>query len=181
MIGSPRSVSILGAAYRPVDTAHRGGAGNEPRGKLAAPTMGAILALPLLLVAAGRAAGAGEKLPQRHKEWLAKDVGYIISKEEKDAFLRLTRDEDRDNFIQQFWAISSPNPSSPVNEFKQEHYRRIPPPKPSLKSEWEPKACKPHRARFISILGHRGAGRISPGGGKTLPITFVYISTHVPW
>src|SRR5437870_9822917 len=136
MIGSPSSVSILGAAYRPVDTAHRAGAGNAPRCRLAAPIMGAILALPLLLVAAGRAAGAGEKLPQRHKEWLAKDAGYIISKEEKDAFLRLTRDEDRDNFIQQFWAIRSPNPSSPVNEFKEEHYRRIQHANAYFKSEW---------------------------------------------
>ncbi|PYU36542.1 MAG: hypothetical protein DMG28_00390, partial [Acidobacteria bacterium] len=126
--------------------------------------MGAILALPLLLVAAGRAAGAGEKLPQRHKEWLAKDVGYIISKEEKDAFLRLTRDEDRDNFIEQFWAIRSPNPSSPVNEFKEEHYRRIQHANAYFKSEWVAEGWQSDRGKIYIILGPPGGRQFFTSG-----------------
>ncbi len=180
MIGSPRSVSILGAAYRPVDTAHRAGAGNEPRCRLAAPIMGAILALPLLLVAAGRAAGAGEKLPQRHKEWLAKDVGYIISKEEKDAFLRLTRDEDRDNFIQQFWAIRSPNPSSPVNEFKEEHYRRIQHANAYFKSEWVAEGWQSDRGKIYIILGPPRGRQFFTSGGQIYPIELWLYSNNEP-
>ncbi len=180
MIGNPRSLSIVGAAYRPVDTAHRAGAGNASRCRLAAPIVGAILALPLLLVAAGRAAGAGEKLPQRYKEWLEKDVGYIISKEEKDAFLRLTRDEDRDNFIQQFWTIRSPNPSSPVNEFKEEHYRRIQHANAYFKSEWVAEGWQSDRGKIYIILGPPGSRQFFTSGGQIYPIELWLYSNNEP-
>jgi GWxTD domain-containing protein len=60
-----------------------------------------------------------------YRDWLAEDVGYIITKEELWAFLQLTNDADRDLFIQQFWERRSPDPDSQDNSFESEHYRRI--------------------------------------------------------
>jgi GWxTD domain-containing protein len=58
-------------------------------------------------------------------DWLANDVPYIISPEERIAFVQLTNDEDRDLFIEQFWERRNPEPDSQDNMFKSEHYRRI--------------------------------------------------------
>src|SRR4051794_22067434 len=70
-------------------------------------------------------AGREDKLPPRHREWLTRDVVYIITAEERQAFLQLASDKDRDNFIERFWEIRNPNPGSPTNTYKEEIYRRI--------------------------------------------------------
>src|SRR5215475_8726727 len=59
------------------------------------------------------------------KKWLEEDVAYIISDEEKAAFNRLTTDEEREQFIEQFWLRRDPTPDTVENEFKEEHYERI--------------------------------------------------------
>jgi GWxTD domain-containing protein len=66
-----------------------------------------------------------KELETPYKRWLDEDVSYIISGEEKDAFKRLSTDEERENFIEQFWLRRDPTPDSEENEFKEEHYRRI--------------------------------------------------------
>lgn len=58
-------------------------------------------------------------------KWLNEDVAYIISNEEKTAFEGLKTDEERQHFIEQFWARRDPTPDTTENEFKEEHYRRI--------------------------------------------------------
>src|SRR3954463_3218462 len=60
-----------------------------------------------------------------YKKWLDEDVRYIISDEERAAFKQLSNDEERDQFIEAFWARRDPTPDTPENEFKEEHYRRI--------------------------------------------------------
>jgi GWxTD domain-containing protein len=59
------------------------------------------------------------------KTWLDQDVSYIISDEERKAFKNLSNDEEREAFIENFWLRRNPNPDSPENEFRDEHYRRI--------------------------------------------------------
>jgi GWxTD domain-containing protein len=59
------------------------------------------------------------------RKWLSEDVVYIISDQEKAAFERLKTDEERQQFVDQFWARRDPTPGTPENEFKEEHYRRI--------------------------------------------------------
>jgi len=66
-----------------------------------------------------------QKLEKSYREWLERDVTYIITKDEKDAFLRLTSNEARDKFIEDFWEIRNPNPGSPSNSYKDEIYQRI--------------------------------------------------------
>lgn len=65
------------------------------------------------------------KLIPQHRKWLTEDVVYIITKVEKDVFLRLGSDQERETFISAFWKQRNPNPNLPENEVKKEHYRRI--------------------------------------------------------
>lgn len=59
------------------------------------------------------------------KKWLSEDVAYIITDEERQAFRRLNTDEEREQFVEQFWLRRDPTPDTVENEFKEEHYRRI--------------------------------------------------------
>jgi GWxTD domain-containing protein len=65
------------------------------------------------------------ELKDAYRNWLEQDVTYIISDEERKAFKNLSNDEEREAFIEQFWLRRNPNPDSPENEFREEHYRRI--------------------------------------------------------
>lgn len=60
-----------------------------------------------------------------YKQWLDEDVIYIITPEERAAFLKLTNDSERESFIEIFWDKRNPHPESGQNENKEEHYRRI--------------------------------------------------------
>jgi GWxTD domain-containing protein len=64
-------------------------------------------------------------LPERYKKWLEEEVVYIIVPLEKEVFLQLKTDRERDLFIEAFWKQRDPTPGTPENEFKNEHYRRI--------------------------------------------------------
>jgi GWxTD domain-containing protein len=66
-----------------------------------------------------------KELEAPYRKWLAEDVGYIITDEERLAFKRLLTDEEREQFIEQFWLRRDPTPDTEENEFKEEHYRRI--------------------------------------------------------
>jgi GWxTD domain-containing protein len=66
-----------------------------------------------------------KELDNAYKQWLTEDVTYIITPEERNAFLQLDTNEEREQFIEQFWLRRSSNPDLPDNDFKEEHYRRI--------------------------------------------------------
>jgi GWxTD domain-containing protein len=66
-----------------------------------------------------------DELTGPYKEWLNYDVRYIITPDEQQAFLRLSTNEERESFIENFWLRRDPTPDTPENEFKEEHYRRI--------------------------------------------------------
>ena len=72
-----------------------------------------------------REAKLHKELDNVYKKWLDEDVTYIITPEERSAFLRLQTNEEREQFIEQFWLRRNPDPDSPENTFKEEHYRRI--------------------------------------------------------
>jgi GWxTD domain-containing protein len=65
------------------------------------------------------------ELSKTEKEWLEKDVAYIITDEERAAFRQLSNEEERDQFIEAFWQRRDPTPDTEENEFKEEHYRRM--------------------------------------------------------
>ena len=69
--------------------------------------------------------GLKPKLPESYKTWLDEDAVYIISAMEREVFLKLGSDRERDLFIDAFWKQRDPTPGTPDNEFKTEHARRL--------------------------------------------------------
>lgn len=66
-----------------------------------------------------------KELNPQYQKWLNEDVIYIVTPEERSTFLRLQTNEEREQFIEQFWQRRNPDPDSVENTFKEEHYRRI--------------------------------------------------------
>jgi GWxTD domain-containing protein len=65
------------------------------------------------------------ELETPYRKWLNEDVPYIITGEERAAFQELQSDDQREQFIENFWLRRDPTPDTVENEFKEEHYRRI--------------------------------------------------------
>lgn len=65
------------------------------------------------------------ELKEAYKKWINNDVAYIITKEETRAFKALTTDEERENFIENFWRRRDPNPDTEENEYREQYYERI--------------------------------------------------------
>src|SRR5579863_4597710 len=66
-----------------------------------------------------------KELATPYKKWLSEDVVYIITDAERKAFLQLQTNEEREQFIEEFWQRRNPDPDSVDNPVKEEHYRRI--------------------------------------------------------
>ncbi|MBN2244158.1 MAG: GWxTD domain-containing protein [Acidobacteria bacterium] len=75
--------------------------------------------------AAGSSGKDGGDQVNYYKKWVEEDVLYIISEDEKATFKALRNDEERENFIEQFWLRRDPDQRLGNNEFREEHYRRI--------------------------------------------------------
>ena len=70
-------------------------------------------------------AAAGERMNSVYKRWMDDDVAYIITDEEKKVFKSLKTDDEREQFIEQFWLRRDPDPDTDVNEYREEYYQRI--------------------------------------------------------
>jgi len=64
-------------------------------------------------------------LSEKYRIWLEEEAVYIISATEKDVFLQLETDRERDMFIEAFWKHRDPTQATPQNEYKEEHYQKI--------------------------------------------------------
>jgi GWxTD domain-containing protein len=90
-----------------------------------------IVATAVLLMAAVTTLGAWQAngvatvTSDSYSKWVSEDVVYIIDDAEWAAFQKLTTDEEREHFVEQFWERRNPVPGSAENKFKEEHYRRI--------------------------------------------------------
>jgi GWxTD domain-containing protein len=60
-----------------------------------------------------------------YKKWIERDAAYIATKEEKESFLKLETNAERQQFIDNFWLRRDPTPATELNEFQTEHYERI--------------------------------------------------------
>src|SRR6185437_13798926 len=65
------------------------------------------------------------ELKKAYKDWLDKDVTYIITDEERKAFKKLETDDEREHFIEEFWRRRDPDPDTDENEYREEYYERI--------------------------------------------------------
>lgn len=93
----------------------------------AVPTrpLAALLATLVLAVPGFVAAQDHFPLSEEHRKWLEEEVVYIISSREKEAFEKLQSEAEREAFITAFWQRRDPEPLTPENEFRTEHYQRI--------------------------------------------------------
>jgi len=66
-----------------------------------------------------------EKVKSVYKRWKDEDVRWIITDEERKVFDSLKTDDEREQFIEQFWFIRDPDPDTDVNEYREEYYQRI--------------------------------------------------------
>src|SRR5260370_20447707 len=66
------------------------------------------------------------EIKKAYKDWLDKDVTYIITDEERKAFKKLATDDERERFIEEFWRRRHPNPDTDEKTLKEECYERIP-------------------------------------------------------
>ncbi len=89
------------------------------RGRLLAASLGLVL-----LLCPGMA-HARQPLSEKHSRLLNEEVVYLITDEERRAFLRLESEEARESFIQEFWDARNPARGSGRNPAKEEHYRRL--------------------------------------------------------
>jgi len=105
-----------------------------------------------------------EGMSEKYRKWLDEEVVYIISKNEKDVFKSFSTDEQREEFIKKFWKRRDPTPSTPFNEFKEEHYRRI---EFANQRYFEGTAgWRSDRGRVYIMFGPPDFFETNPGGGR---------------
>jgi GWxTD domain-containing protein len=131
-----------------------------------------------------------EETQDYFRKWLEQDVVYIITEEEEDVFLRLTNDDERERFIEQFWRRRDSDLRTAVNEFKEEHYRRIAYANDhffSAKAGWRTDRGRtyilwgPPDDREMRPSGGRYERLIYEGGGTTTTYPFErWIYRHIP-
>lgn len=66
-----------------------------------------------------------DSIAERHRTWFNETVYWIITPQEREVFVRLSSDEQRDTFVEEFWRQRDPTPGTPTNENRDEHYRRF--------------------------------------------------------
>lgn len=92
-------------------------------------------------------------LPPQFKKWLEEEVVYIITSVEKDVFLQLDSDRERELFIEAFWKQRDPTQGTPANEFREEHYQRIQHANYTFGRSAPIPGWKTDRGRFYILLG----------------------------
>jgi GWxTD domain-containing protein len=82
-----------------------------------------------VLILAGALLGIQEeaidRLPEHHRKWLTEEVTYLISPVERDMFLKLESEQEREAFVEAFWRKRDENPTTLENEYRDEHYKRL--------------------------------------------------------
>ena len=88
-------------------------------------TLGVIAAIGLTAALAVTAPKASAEDPGlKYRDWLDL-VAYHIQPVEKDVFMKLTSDRDRDAFVATFWKQRDPTPGTPENEYRDEIVKRF--------------------------------------------------------
>jgi GWxTD domain-containing protein len=65
------------------------------------------------------------EVKKAYKDWIDKDVPYIITSEERKAWNKLQTDDEREQFIEAFWRRRDPDPDTDENEYREQYYERI--------------------------------------------------------
>jgi len=136
------------------------------KGKIFATAGGAFL---VFLIVAGSPVAKKDELPPVYKKWLEEEAVYIITPLEREVFLKLTTDRERDMFIEAFWKHRDPTPGTPENEFKTEHFRRINYANHFFGRESPKPGWRTDRGRIYIILGEPNDIQRYDGKTQTYP------------
>ena len=109
-------------------------------------------------------AGKKEKMSSVYKKWMDEDVAYIITDEERSTFKALKTDEERETFIESFWARRDPDPDTDVNEYREEYYQRIAYANENFSSGIP--GWKTDRGRIYIMFGKPDEKESHPSGGS---------------
>ncbi|MCU1236454.1 MAG: peptidase BlaR1, partial [Candidatus Solibacter sp.] len=101
-----------------------------------------------------------------YHKWLTQDVAYIVTDAERAAFKALPTDAEREHFIEQFWLRRDPTPDTAVNEFKDEHYRRIAYANEKFSTSAGLAGWKTDRGRIYITYGPPDEKETHPSGGE---------------
>src|SRR5215213_9847368 len=95
--------------------------------RLSLALLALVLAVPALFAQdlPDRKRNDKPELPKAYKDWVDKDVAYIITEDERSAFKKLKTNEEREQFIEMFWRRRDPDPDTDENEYREEYYERI--------------------------------------------------------
>ena len=124
------------------------------------------------------APAAAEKIGAKYRDWLDKEVVFIITKEERQLFLKLPTDADREKYIEQFWGRRDPTPGTPENEFKTEHFKRIDYANVYFGGEWAADGWRTDRGKIWIILGQPQSRQFHTSGGQIYPIELWFYGAH---
>ncbi|HVN80023.1 MAG TPA: GWxTD domain-containing protein [Terriglobia bacterium] len=123
--------------------------------------------------------GQAKTSDQYLKKWLDEDVVYIITDEEEAAFKRLTTNEERYRFIEQFWSRRDPSPDTIENEFRDEHYRRIAYANERFLTGSGKPGWQTDRGHMYIVYGPPDRIESHPSGGTNTPPFEVWQYNHI--
>jgi len=106
----------------------------------------------LIFLSAAILLKAQEKLSPEHRNWL-ETVSPIITKTEREVFLKLKTAQERDKFIQLFWKRRDPQPDTEKNEFYDEYMKRVQFADLNFGHEGPRKGSRTERGYFYLLLG----------------------------
>ena len=142
-----------------------------------------LLALSLLPLTVARPADAQkqkQKLEKNYKEWLERDVAYLITSDERKAFLKLATNDARDQFIENFWELRNPNPGSPENTFKDQVYERIAYANAHFGSGSNEEGWRTDRGRAYITLGPPQQKEVHYNAANLFPVEIWFYSFQHP-
>ncbi len=116
-------------------------------------TLVLVLSLAFLSPLPGQKKRSPNDLPPYYRTWLMEEVVYIITPKEREVFLQLESDREREIFIEAFWKQRDPDPLTPENEFRVEHYKRIAYANQNLGREGPGAGWRSDMGRYYILLG----------------------------
>jgi len=160
---------------------------SRPRLRLSRPTifisrgiLPVLLSALLVFSAIATDAAQKQKLEKNYKEWLERDAAYLITSEERNAFLKLTSNEERDQFIQNFWELRNPTPGSTENTFKDDVYQRIAYANAHFGAGANGEGWRTDRGRTYITLGPPQQKETHYGAANLFPIEIWFYSFNHP-
>lgn len=123
-----------------------------------------LMVLPLL---------SEQEITDEHKNWL-ETVSPIITKTEREIFLKISTEEERNRFIQVFWNQRDPLPDTAENEFYQEYMKRVQFADANFGRQTSKKGSQTERGYFYLLLGAPLERQDFTTSSKLLPLELWY-------